>query len=84
MCRDLLDDVVLLSEDEIAAGIRHAYEAEREVVEGAGAVGIAALLAGKVKVAGPVVVLLSGRNIDMALHRRIVCGEFAGVEERAA
>jgi threonine dehydratase len=84
MCRDLLDDVVLLSEDEIAAGIRHAYEAEREVVEGAGAVGIAALLAGKVKVAGPVVVLLSGRNIDMALHRRIVCGEFAGTREKAA
>ena len=34
MCRDLLDDVVLLSEDEIAAGIRHAYEREREIVEG--------------------------------------------------
>ncbi|TPN12855.1 hydroxyectoine utilization dehydratase EutB [Mesorhizobium sp. B2-1-3] len=81
MCRDLLDDVVLLSEDEIAAGIRHAYEQEREVVEGAGAVGIAALLAGKVKPNGPVVVLLSGRNIDMSLHRKIVCGEV--VAERA-
>ena len=65
MCRDLLDDVILLSEDEIAAGIRHAYAQEREIVEGAGAVGIAALLAGKVKANGPVVVLLSGRNIDM-------------------
>ncbi|MBZ9983218.1 MULTISPECIES: hydroxyectoine utilization dehydratase EutB [unclassified Mesorhizobium] len=81
MCRDLLDDVVLLSEDEIAAGIRHAYEQEREIVEGAGAVGIAALLAGKVKPNGPVVVLLSGRNIDMSLHRKIVCGEV--VAERA-
>ncbi|HEY6632180.1 MAG TPA: hydroxyectoine utilization dehydratase EutB [Rhizobiaceae bacterium] len=81
MCRDLLDDVVLLSEAEIASGIRHAYDVEREVVEGAGAVGIAALLAGKVEPDGPVVVLLSGRNIDMALHRRIVCGEFAGIEE---
>ena len=84
MCRDLLDDVVLLTEDEIAAGIRYAYETEREVVEGAGAVGIAALLAGKVKVAGPVVVLVSGRNIDMALHRQVVCGEFVGAQERAA
>jgi threonine dehydratase len=83
MCRDLLDDVVLLTEDEIAAGIRYAYETEREVVEGAGAVGIATLLAGKAKVAGPVVVLVSGRNIDMALHRQVVCGEFAG-QERAA
>ncbi|MBZ9871364.1 hydroxyectoine utilization dehydratase EutB [Mesorhizobium sp. BR1-1-9] len=81
MCRDLLDGIVLLSEDEIAAGIRHAYEQEREIVEGAGAVGIAALLAGKVKPNGPVVVLLSGRNIDMSLHRKIVCGE--AVAERA-
>ena len=75
MCRDLLDDVILLGEDEIAAGIRHAYEREREIVEGAGAVGIAALLAGKVNASGPVVVLLSGRNIDMGLHRRIICSE---------
>ncbi|SEP34145.1 threonine dehydratase [Rhizobium tibeticum] len=45
MCRDLLDDVVLLSEPEIAGGIQHAYAHEREVVEGAGAAGIAALLA---------------------------------------
>lgn len=75
MCRALLDDVVLLSEEEIAAGIRHAYTLEREIVEGAGAVGIAALLAGKIRADGPVGVILSGRNIDMELHRRIVCGE---------
>lgn len=75
MCCDLLDDVILLSEDEIAAGIRHAYQHEREIVEGAGAVGIAALLAGKVRAMGPVAVLLSGRNIDMDLHRRVVNGE---------
>ncbi|WP_054313482.1 hydroxyectoine utilization dehydratase EutB [Mesorhizobium sp. 1M-11] len=80
MCRDLLDDVVLLSEAEIAAGITHAYSQEREIVEGAGAVGIAALLAGKVKSHGPVVLVLSGRNIDMGRHRDIVCGK----EELAA
>jgi threonine dehydratase len=76
MVRDLLDDVVLLSEDEIAAGVAHAYAEEREIVEGAGAVGIAALLAEKIAPEGPVVILLSGRNIDMALHRRIICGEW--------
>ncbi len=75
MCRDLLDDVILLSEEEIAAGIFHAYDKEREIVEGAGAVGIAALLAGKVKPQGPVAAVLSGRNIDMSLHRRVVCGD---------
>ncbi|CDX36308.1 putative threonine dehydratase [Mesorhizobium plurifarium] len=82
MCRGLLDDVILLAEDEIAAGIRHAYEEEREIVEGAGAVGMGALLAGKVGVSGPTVLILSGRNIDMGLHRRIVCGE--AIAERAA
>ncbi|WP_027062237.1 hydroxyectoine utilization dehydratase EutB [Mesorhizobium loti] len=82
MCRDLLDDVILLSEDEIAAGIRHAYAQEREILEGAGAVGIAALLAGKVKPTGPVVVLLSGGNMDMNEHRRTVCVE--AIAERAA
>ncbi len=75
MCRDLLDGVVLLDEDEIAAGIRHAYGEEREIVEGGGAVGIGALLSGKVKPTGPVCVLLSGGNIDMALHRKVICGE---------
>ncbi|WJI74760.1 MULTISPECIES: hydroxyectoine utilization dehydratase EutB [unclassified Mesorhizobium] len=75
MCRDLLDDVVLLSETEIAAGMQHAYMEEREVVEGAGAVGIAALLANKVaNLRGPVVTVLSGRNVDMHLHRRVVSG----------
>jgi threonine dehydratase len=72
MCGALLDDVVLLSEDEIAAGIRHAFLSEGEVVEGAGAVGIAALLAGKVTPTGPTVVVVSGRNIDETRHRQIV------------
>ncbi|NOJ50875.1 hydroxyectoine utilization dehydratase EutB [Bradyrhizobium archetypum] len=75
MCRALLDDVVLLTDSEIAAGIRHAYEQEREIVEGAGAVGIAALLARKVAgLRGPVVLVLSGRNIDIELHRRVING----------
>lgn len=77
MVRDLLDDVVLLSETEIAAGVRHIYWKEGEIVEGAAAVGVAAILAGKVKATAgaPVVALLSGRNIDHALHYRIISGE---------
>jgi threonine dehydratase len=72
MCRDLLDDVVLVSEEEIAEGIRHAFTVEGEIVEGAGAVGIAALLSRKAEPKGPVVVLVSGRNIDEARHRNVV------------
>ena len=75
MVRDLVDDVVLLTEAEIAAGIRHCYWHERQIVEGAGAVGVGGLLAGKVAPDGPTLVLLSGGNIDMALHHRIVSGE---------
>ncbi|NLS01335.1 hydroxyectoine utilization dehydratase EutB [Rhizobium sp. P38BS-XIX] len=72
MCKELLDDVILLSETEIAAGIRHAATIEGEVIEGAGAVGIAALLAGKIRPGGPTVVIVSGGNIDPAAHRQIV------------
>lgn len=72
MCRALLDDVVLIDEAEIAAGIRHAFHAEGEVVEGAGAVGVAAILAGRIAADGPVVALVTGRNIDPERHRAIV------------
>lgn len=79
MCRDLLDDIVLLTEDEIAEGIRHAFAHEGEVVEGAGAVGIAALLAGKVTPSGPTAIVVSGRNIDEARHRQIIDAGFGKV-----
>jgi len=79
MCRDLLDDVVLLTEDEIAEGIRHAFAQEGEIVEGAGAVGIAALLAGKVTPSGPTAIVVSGRNIDEARHRQIIDAGFGKV-----
>ena len=74
MVRDLIDEVALVSEAEIADGIRHAYAEEREIVEGGAAVGIAALLAGKVRPDGPTIALVSGRNIDMTLHRQLICG----------
>ncbi len=75
MTRDLVDDIVLVSEAEIAAAIRHAYWQEHQIIEGSGSVGIAALLAGKVRPNGETALLLSGGNIDMALHHRIVSGE---------
>ncbi|KPB00816.1 hydroxyectoine utilization dehydratase EutB [Ahrensia marina] len=74
MTRALVDDVITLSEAEIADGIRHCYSQEAQIVEGSGAVGVAAILAGKINAAGPVVTILSGGNIDLAHHQRIVCG----------
>ncbi len=75
MTRDLVDDTILVSEQEIAAAIRHIYWRERQIVEGSGSVGVAALLAGKIDSRGPVVAILSGGNIDMKQHHRIISGE---------
>lgn len=72
MCRALLDDVIQLDEEEIAAGIRHAATQEGEIIEGAAAVGIAALLAGKIKPSGPTAIIISGGNIDPEQHRAIM------------
>ncbi|AXF25982.1 hydroxyectoine utilization dehydratase EutB [Burkholderia pyrrocinia] len=75
MTRALADDVVLLDEPSIARGIAYAYREERLVVEGAGAVGIAALLDERIvrrDRGGQIVVVVSGANIDMAVHRRLV------------
>lgn len=77
LVRDLVHDVVLLTEDEIAEGIRHAYRAERLVLEGAAAVPIAALLAGKLRPSGPLVLVLTGNAIDPDRHLSILRGEAA-------
>lgn len=70
--RDYVDELVLLGEEEIADAIRHAYFEEQIILEGGGAVGIGALLAGKVAPGNKTIVLLSGKNIDMELHRKII------------
>ena len=73
MVQALVDDTMLVSEEEIAGAIRHAYDQEQLILEGSGAVGIAALLSGRIEAAGTTVVMASGANIDMALHRRLLC-----------
>ncbi len=76
MCRDLMDEVILLTEAEIAAGIRHLALEDGEAVEGAAAVGAGAIIAGKLRAEdGPLVLILSGQNIDPDRHAAIVRGE---------
>jgi threonine dehydratase len=77
MVRDLVDDLLLVSEQQIAGAVRHAYCEERQVIEGSGAVGIAALMAGLVESPGVTAVVVSGGNIDMTLHARLVRGDAA-------
>lgn len=75
MVRDLVDQVILLSEDQIAAGMRHLARDDGEIVEGAAAVGAGAILAGKLRADdGPLVLILSGGNIDPARHAEILAG----------
>ena len=83
MVQDLVDEIVLVDEHEIAEAIRHAYWKEGQIVEGAGAVSIAALLSGKLRLSGPVLALLSGGNIDRRLHHRIISGENVDVSKEA-
>ncbi|MEP1209881.1 MAG: hydroxyectoine utilization dehydratase EutB [Rhizobiaceae bacterium] len=75
MVNRLVDEVVLVNEVAIARAIRHAYWHERQIIEGSGSVAIAALLEGLVRPEGQTICLLSGGNIDMKLHHRIISGE---------
>ena len=65
--RDLLDDVVTVTDEEISETIVLLAERTKLVVEGAGAASVAAVLADRVGGSGPVVALLSGGNIDPTL-----------------
>lgn len=63
---------VSVSDAEVEDAIRFAWERHQLVVEPGSAVGLAALLAGKVEPREDTVVVLSGGNIDPALHARII------------
>ena len=71
--RQCVDDVVLVDEEEIAQSILYLLERAKLMVEGAGAVGMAALLGDKVPdLRGPVCAVLSGGNIDVNIISRII------------
>jgi threonine dehydratase len=72
MVQEYVDDVVLVSEEAIAEAMVFALEKHHLVVEGAGAVGIAALLHGKVRGVGrKVAVVVSGSNVEIPLLLKI-------------
>lgn len=76
LCRDHLDDIVLVSEEEIRDAMQALFFEDRILAEGACVVGIAAMLAGKVpKPQGPVGTIITGRNLDMKMFLRIMAGE---------
>ncbi len=71
--RDLVDDVVCVSDEEIAQSVVALAERAKAVVEPSGAAGLAALLAGRVPAdAGEVVVVTTGGNIDPLLLAKVI------------
>lgn len=76
LCRDYLDDVVLVTEEEIYRAMQTLYYEDRIIAEGACVVGIAAMQSGKLpKPKGPVATIITGRNVDMEVFTRVVTGQ---------
>lgn len=71
----LVDDMILVTEEQIARAIAYAWNRHGEIIEGSGAVPLAAVLSGVLKrpdpAEGPVVVVISGGNIQPDVHARV-------------
>lgn len=73
ICRQCVDEIVTVSDDEIAAAILALMEQHKLVTEGAGAVAVAAAMFGKLPLEGKkTVCVLSGGNIDVTILDRVI------------
>lgn len=70
----MVDDIVLVEEDEISRAMLLLLDRKKQLAEGAGVVGLAALLSGSIPVppGSNVVVVISGGNVDLPLLERII------------
>jgi len=75
LCRDHLDETILVTEADIYRAMQALYYEDRIVCEGASAVGIAAMLTGKFKAEGATATIITGRNLDMTQHAAIMTGQ---------
>jgi threonine dehydratase len=76
MCRDLLDDTILVTEEDIRDALQVLYFQDRIIAEGACVVGMAAILSGKyMPPSGPIGTIITGRNLDMDLFQRVISGQ---------
>ena len=72
-CKNVIDDIVTVEDDEIARAILFLLESEKTVAEGAGAAAVAALLAGRLQTQGrKMALLVCGGNIDVSVLSRII------------
>jgi threonine dehydratase len=73
LCRELVDEFVLVDEEQIAAAMRQFIDLERQLIEGAAGVAVAAMLAQKDVLAGrKVVVLICGGNVSRSTLKQIL------------
>jgi threonine dehydratase len=70
--RDMVDEIVTVSDEDIARALLMLLERAKLVVEPAGAVAVAAILTGQVHSTGPTVAVLSGGNIDPLVMERVI------------
>jgi threonine dehydratase len=76
LAREVVDEVVIVSEDAVRRAIRWLYVEEGVVAEGSAAVAAAAVLEGAIPhLEGPVAVVLTGSNLDAARLAPILAGE---------
>lgn len=72
-CKQYVDDIVTVTDDEISAAILALIEGQKLIAEGAGATSVAAVMFGKIPVKGKkVVCLVSGGNIDVTILSRVI------------
>jgi threonine dehydratase len=72
LLRPVVRRAIQVSDDEIKDAVRFLHHEARLSVEPSGAVGVAAVLSGRVPAAGPVVVVLTGGNVDPGLFADLV------------
>lgn len=75
LCRELVDETVLVTEQDIYRGMAALLLGEGIVAEGGAAVGYGAVLAGKIQPSSPAAIVISGRNVDMARLCDIAAGK---------
>jgi len=76
LCQKYLDDIILVSEQEIYKALQEVYYMDNIICEGACVVGVAALMNNRVKnLEGLTSTIITGKNIDLDLHKNIMEGK---------
>ncbi len=74
ICRDLVDEYMLIPEEEILYGMQSVWEAHRWIIEGSAGVAVAAVLRSKENIKGKkIAILICGGNVSEAVLKQIVC-----------